>query len=106
MTERERCACGKLNRGTRRTAGAESIPGGNRRSDPPCSSSVAWPAAFALGFPFLKLEAQAGCTLAGETLPRAPGRGWKREGELRNHAQDVGKIPRKARTDLSTEPQP
>ena len=33
-----------------------------------------WPAASALGFPFLKTEAQAGCAGAGDTPPR--GRGW------------------------------
>lgn len=44
------------------------------------------PAASALGFPFLKIEAQAGCTQAGETLPRGRGRGLNREGGLRNHA--------------------
>lgn len=77
-----------------------SAPGGNRRTDPqihPVARMSPWPAASNLGLPFLKIEAQAGCTQAGETLPRGGGRGLKREGGLRNQpSQSLGKTPREA----------
>lgn len=77
-----------------------SAPGGNRRTDPqihPVARMSPWPAASNLGLPFLKIEAQAGCTQAGETFPRGGGRGLKREGGLRNQpSQSLGKTPREA----------
>lgn len=44
-----------------------------------------WPEASALGFPFLKIEARAGCTQAG-AFPREEGGGLRRDEGLRNHA--------------------
>ena len=63
----------------------------------PAVRVLPWPTASALGFPILKIEAQAGCTQADETLALGGRRGLKREGRLRNYAsQGPGKTPREA----------
>ncbi|XP_059042692.1 nuclear transcription factor Y subunit beta isoform X1 [Mustela lutreola] len=73
---------------TRKTRGAEGIPGGSRHSNPPGSLSVALAGGFCPWFPLLKNRR------AGETLSLGGGRGQQREGSLRNHAsRRPGKTP-------------